>query len=186
MARVVRRGGSKGPPKKDYTDVSTVLDVTHADSQVRVRLRGGNAADDASVASSSEARKSQHSVYPKYVSFDEWSETVAALAEEIFLRLGVYGCTFVDQLSDSVMGWARRVEGGDERCRLQVDFVTARTTIWRKGFSNSSLETSRKRESAQREEMTDPTMDWGWSLDAASLRLECKTTYQEGGDNSNN
>ena len=60
MGIVVRRGGLRDAPNREYREKSILLDVTHADPQAQIYLRGGSADQDGSAASTSEARKRQH------------------------------------------------------------------------------------------------------------------------------
>ena len=62
MDIVVRRGGLRDAPIREYREKPILLDVTHADPQAQIHLRGGSAAHDGSAASTSEARKRQHYV----------------------------------------------------------------------------------------------------------------------------
>ena len=57
MDVVIRRGSCRGAPNTEYRETSVLLDVTRADSQATVHLRGGCAEHDASAASTFEARK---------------------------------------------------------------------------------------------------------------------------------
>ena len=104
MDIVIRRGSLRDAPNREYRDKSILLDVTHADPQAQVHLRGGSADHDGSAASTSEARKRQHYARPGHVSFDERSHKLATLAVETFGRLGVEGSNFIDQLPASVVG----------------------------------------------------------------------------------
>ena len=81
---------------REYRDKSILLDVTHADPQAQVHLRGGSTNHDGSVASTSEARKRQHYARPGHVSFDERSHKLSTLAVESFERLGIEGSNFID------------------------------------------------------------------------------------------
>ena len=72
MDVVVRRGGLRDAPDREYREKSILLGVIHADPQAHIHLRGGNA-DHGSAASTSEARKRQHYARPGHVSFDERS-----------------------------------------------------------------------------------------------------------------
>ena len=92
-------GSLRDAPNREYRDKSILLDVTHADSQAQVNLRGGSADRVGSAASTSEARKRQHYARPGHVSFDERSHKLATLAVKSFGRLGVEGSNFVDQLA---------------------------------------------------------------------------------------
>ena len=96
MDIVIRRGSLRDPPNREYRDKSILLDVTHADPQAQVHLRGGSTNHDGSVASTSEARKRQHYARPGHVSFDERSHKLSTLAVESFERLGIEGSNFID------------------------------------------------------------------------------------------
>ena len=104
MDIVIRRGSLRDAPNREYRDKSILLDVTHADPQAQVYLRGGSADHDGSDASTFEARKRQLYARPGRVSFDERSHKLATLAVESFGRLGVEGRNFIDQLAASVVG----------------------------------------------------------------------------------
>ena len=110
MDIVIRRGNLRDDPNREYRDKSILLDVTHADPQAQVNLRGNSADHDGSAASTSETRKRQHYARPGHVSFDERSHKIATLAVESFGRLGVEGRNFIDQLAASVVG-----EGMEDR-----------------------------------------------------------------------
>ena len=73
MDIVVRRGGLRGAPNREYREKAILLDVTHEDPQAQIHLRGGSADQDGSAASTTEARKRQDYARPGYVSFDERS-----------------------------------------------------------------------------------------------------------------
>ena len=107
MGIVVRRGGIRDAPIGEYGKKSILLDVTHADPQAQIHLRGGSADDDGSAASTSKARKRQHYARPRHVSFDERSHKLVTLAVESFGRLGVEGSKLIDQLAATVMGGGR-------------------------------------------------------------------------------
>ena len=109
MDIVIRRGGLRGAPNPGYGDKSILLDVTHANPQAQVHLRGGNADHDGSAASTSETCKRQHYARPGHVSFDERSHKLATLAVESFGRLRVESSNFIDHLAASVV---RRRDGG--------------------------------------------------------------------------
>ena len=53
MDIVVRRGGLRDVPNREYRKKSTLLDVTHADRQAQIHRRGGSADHDGSAASTS-------------------------------------------------------------------------------------------------------------------------------------
>ena len=80
MNIVVRRGGLRDAQNREYREKSILLDVTHADPQAQVQLRGGSANHDGSAAPTSEARKRQHCARPGHASFDERSHELAILA----------------------------------------------------------------------------------------------------------
>ena len=109
MDIVIRSGSLRDAPNREYRDKSILLDVTLADPQAQVHLRGGSADHDGSAAFTSEARTRQHFARPGHVSFDERSHKLATLAVESFGRLGVEGGNFIDQLTASVEG---RRDGG--------------------------------------------------------------------------
>ena len=130
------RGGLRDAPNREYWEKSIPLDVTHADPQENVHLRGGSADHDGSADSTSEARKRQHYARPGHVSFYEWSHKVTTFAEERFGRIGVEGSYFIDQLAANVVGGK---DGGSmarkgvlkERL-LQIVSVTTHVAIsWR-------------------------------------------------------
>ena len=58
---VIMRGGLRVALNRAYRDKSILLDVTHANPQAQVLLRGGSAGQDGSAASTSGARKRQRS-----------------------------------------------------------------------------------------------------------------------------
>ena len=103
MDIVIRRGGLRDAPNREYRDKSILLDVNHADQQAQVYLRGGSADHDGSAASTSAACKRQQYARPGHVSFDERSHKLATLSVESFGRLGVEGSKFIDQLAASVV-----------------------------------------------------------------------------------
>ena len=104
MDIVIRRGGFWDAPNREYRDRSILLDVTYADPQSQVHLRGGSADHDESAASTSEVRKPQPCARPRHVSLDKRSHELATLAVESFRCLGVEGSNFIDQLATSVVG----------------------------------------------------------------------------------
>ena len=106
---VVRRGDLRDAPNREYRGKSILLDVTHAETQAQLHLRGGSADHDRSAASTSEARKRQHYARQGHVPFDEWSHKVDILALESFGRFGVSGSKSIDQLAASAEG---RRDGG--------------------------------------------------------------------------
>ena len=82
--------------------------------------------------STSKARKRQHYVRPRHVSFDERNHKLSTLAVENFGRLGVEGRNFIDELDASVVGG----RGGGSMARkivkerlLQIISVTTQVTI---------------------------------------------------------
>ena len=101
---VIRKGRLRDGPNGEFREKSILLNVTHADQQQQVHLRGGSAEHDGSSASTSGARKRQHYARPGHVSFDEWSQKRATLAVESFGLLGVEGNNSIDQLAASVVG----------------------------------------------------------------------------------
>ena len=96
MDIVISRGSLRDAPNREYRDKSILRDVTHADPQAQVHIRGGSADDHGSAASTSEARKRQHCARPGHVSFDERSHKLATLVVESFGHLGVEGSNFID------------------------------------------------------------------------------------------
>ena len=104
MNIVVRRGGLRDGPFREYREKSIPLDVTHADPQAQIHLRGGSTDLDGSAAFTSEAGKRQHYVRPGRVSCDERSHKLASFAVKSFGRLGVEGGKFIDQLAASSSG----------------------------------------------------------------------------------
>ena len=70
MDIVIRSGSLRDAPNREYRDKSILLDVTLADPQAQVHLRGGSADHDGSAASTSEARKRQRYARPGDVSID--------------------------------------------------------------------------------------------------------------------
>ena len=52
---VVRGGGLRDAPNREYREKSILLDVTYADPQGQIHLRGGSADHDGSAAFTSEA-----------------------------------------------------------------------------------------------------------------------------------
>ena len=60
MHIVIRGGGLRDVPNRAYRDEFIQVEVTHADPQAQVHLRGGSANRDGSAASTSVARKRQH------------------------------------------------------------------------------------------------------------------------------
>ena len=115
MDIVIRRGGLRDAPNREYRDKPILLDITHADPQAQVHLQEGSADHDGSAASTSEACKRQHYARPGHMSLDERSRKLATLAVESFGRLGVEGGNFIDQLTASVEG---RRDGGSMTCLL--------------------------------------------------------------------
>ena len=73
MDIVIRRGSLRDAPNREYRDKSILLDVSHADPQAQVHLRGGSADHNGPAASTSEARQRQHRARPGHVSVDERS-----------------------------------------------------------------------------------------------------------------
>ena len=173
MDIVVRRGGLRDAPNREYREKSILLDVTHADPQAQIHLRGGSADHDGSAASTSEARKRQHYARPGHVSFDERSHKLATLAVESFGRLGVEGSKFIDQLAASVVGGR---DGGSmgrkgvvkERL-LQIVSVTTQVAISRRvsRFKLQLRDRQEARRSRGRGDDRPTPMAWGWSLEAA-------------------
>ena len=84
----VRDTLAEGNPLRVTDLIFLLLDVTDADPQVQVHLRGGSADHDGPAASTSEARKRQHCARPGHVSFDERSHELATLEVESFGSLG--------------------------------------------------------------------------------------------------
>ena len=120
MDNVIRREGLWDAPKREYREKPILLDVTHADPQAQVHLRGGSADHDGSAASTSEARKRQHYARPGHVSFDVQNDKLANLAVESVGRLGVEGSSFITSwklayTSRGEGGRAHGKEGGGER-----------------------------------------------------------------------
>lgn len=70
-------------PSPECHDKTTLLSVTRADPQARVRLRGGSSDHDGSGASISEARKHQHLARPGQALFGERSHKLATVAVEM-------------------------------------------------------------------------------------------------------
>ena len=77
MDIVIRRGSLRDDPTREYRDKCILLDVTHADPQAQVHLRGSSADHDGSAVTTSQARKRQHYARPGHVSFDERSHKLA-------------------------------------------------------------------------------------------------------------
>ena len=77
---IISRGGLRDAPNWEYRDKSILLNVTHADPQAQVHLRGSSTDHDGSAASTSEMRKRQHCARLGHVSFDERSNKLATLA----------------------------------------------------------------------------------------------------------
>ena len=75
---VVRRGSRRDASNREYREKSILLDVTHADPQAQIHLRGGRADHDGSAASTFEAHKHQLYPRPRHVSFDERSHEIIA------------------------------------------------------------------------------------------------------------
>ena len=96
--------GLRDAPNREYRNKSFLLDVTHADPQAQVHLRGGSADHDGSATSTTEARKSQHYARPGHVSLDKRSHKLSTSAVDSFGRLGVEDSNFIDQLAASVVG----------------------------------------------------------------------------------
>ena len=88
MEIVIERGGLRDATLPEYRNKAIRLDVTHADPQARVHMRGGSADRDGSAATTSEARKRNHYARVGQVSFDERSHKLVNLAVESFGRLG--------------------------------------------------------------------------------------------------
>lgn len=70
---------------------SILIDVTYTDTQAGVHLRGERADQDGSAASTSGARKRNHSARGGQVSFDERSSMLVTIAVERYRRLGRKG-----------------------------------------------------------------------------------------------
>ena len=104
MDIVARRGGLRDAPNREYREKSILLDVTNADSQAQIYLRGSSADHDGSAACTFEARKRQHYARPGHACFDERSHKLPIFAVESFGRLGVEGSEFIDQLVACVVG----------------------------------------------------------------------------------
>ena len=66
---VVRRRRQRDAHNREYREKPILLDVTHADPQAQIHLRGGIVDQDRSAACISEARKSQPYARPGLVSF---------------------------------------------------------------------------------------------------------------------
>ena len=103
MDIVVRRGGLRDAPNRDYREKSILPSVTHADPQAQIHLRRSSADHDGSAASISKARKRQHYARTGHVSSDDRSYKLATLAVDSFGRLGMEGSKFIDQLAASVV-----------------------------------------------------------------------------------
>ena len=136
MGIVIRRGSLRDAPNMEYRDKSILLDVTHADPQAQVHLRGGSADHDGSAASTFEASKRQYYARPGHVFFDERSHKLATLAVESFGHLGVEGSNFIDQLAASVVGGrdggSMTREGVVKEHLLQIISVTTQVVISRR------------------------------------------------------
>ena len=104
MDVVIRRESLRDAPNREYRDKSILLDVTHADPQAQVHLRGGSADHDGLSAFTSEAGNRQHYARPGHVSFDEQSHKLGHFSGGKLGRLGVEGSNFIDQLAASVVG----------------------------------------------------------------------------------
>ena len=91
-------------PNREYKEKSILLDVTQADPQEQVHLRGGSASHDESAASTSEARRCQHYARAGHVPSGKRSYKLLNFAMKNFGRLGVEGSNFIDQMTASVVG----------------------------------------------------------------------------------
>ena len=136
MNIVVRSGGLRNAPKREYREKSILLDVTHADPQAPLHLRGDSADQHGSVISTSEARKRQHYARPGHVSFDERSNKIATLAVESLGRFGGEDSAFIDQWAASVVGGrdGESMAGKEvvkERLLQIVSVFSSSTLIWR-------------------------------------------------------
>ena len=104
MGIVIRRGAMRDASSSVYRTKGILLDVTHADSQAQVHLRGGSATIDGSAAQASEARKRRHYARPGHVSFDERSFKLTTFAMESFGRLGEEGYKFINEIATHAAG----------------------------------------------------------------------------------
>ena len=132
MDILVRRG-LRNVPNPEYRDKFILLvDVTHAGSQAQVHMRVGSADHDGSAASTSEACKRQHYARPKHVSLDERAHKLNTFfAVESFVRLGVEGSYFIDQLAEMERRWRGRGCKRNDSLLLQIVTVTTQVTISR-------------------------------------------------------
>ena len=104
MDIVIRRRRLRDVPNREYRDKSILLDVTHADPQAQVHLRGGSADHDGSAASTSEVRKRQHYYHLGHVFLDEPEpQTCHFNGRKLWAPRG-RGQQLIDQLAASVVG----------------------------------------------------------------------------------
>jgi len=171
MDIVVRRGALRDASSPEYRNKGILLDVTHADPQAQVHLRGGSATNDGTAAQTSEARKRRHYARPGHVSFDERSFKLVTFAVESFGRLGEEGYEFIDQIATHAVGGRN---GGNMSRRgivkeriLQVVSVATQVAISRRVHRYKLSLRGRQhfaRRQQQSQELPSP-MTWGWSLD---------------------
>ncbi len=171
MDIVVRRGALRDASSPAYRNKGILLDVTHADPQAQVHLRGGSATNDGKAAQTSEARKRRHYARPGHVSFDERSFKLTTFAVESFGRLGEEGYKFIDELATHAAGG----RNGPNMCRrgiikeriLQVVSVATQVAISRR-VHRYKLSLRGRQHLARRQqdanELPSP-MTWGWSVD---------------------
>ena len=170
MDIVIRRRGLRDAPDREYGYKSILLDVTHADPQVQVHLRGSSADHDRSAASTSEASKRQYYARPGHVSFHEQSHKLTTLAVESFGRLGVIN--FIDQLAVRVLGGrnggSTARNGVVKECLVQIVSATTQVAISRR-VSRFKLQLRDRQEARRsRRETADPHR---WRGDGAWMRL---------------
>ena len=85
-----------------------------------------------SAASTSDACKRQHYARPKHVSLDERAHKLNTFfAVESFVRLGVEGSYFIDQLAEMERRWRGRGCKRNDSLLLQIVTVTTQVTISR-------------------------------------------------------
>ena len=173
MDIVVRTGDRRDSPNREYRYKFTLLDVTHADAQARVHLRGDSADHDGSAASTTEASNHQRYARRGHESFDERSHNLEKFAVENFRGFRVKGGNFIDQLAASVVGG----NNGGSMARkwvvmerlLQIVSVTKRVAISRRAsrFKLQLRDRQEARRSRVRANDKSTPMAWGWSLKSA-------------------
>lgn len=105
MDTVIQRRGSRHALSRELRDKSILLDITHADPQVRIHPRGGSVDRDRSAATTTfvAPKRQLGACLEKILSFDERSHKLAIFAVESFGRLRLQGIVFIDQLAASVV-----------------------------------------------------------------------------------